>query len=159
MAFLPTNLPDWEPWRKEIEKRILAANATDDLRILNKAGCTDELLFRLASVVAWHGGKAGGTGRRTWMGFDLEAESNDKAGRPQSSNEPWWPWQRASLKGKQTSDGRGKDERETFYFYSVVDCFITASGRRRGRPLLFAIGSMSNPRSPKRYVHRGKANH
>lgn len=56
MSRLPTYLPEWEPWRDEIKKRIEAAEATNDLQKLLKAGCgEDELLFRLAAIVAWHG--------------------------------------------------------------------------------------------------------
>ena len=56
MSGLPTYLPEWEPWRKEINKRIEAADATSYLQKLCEAGCREEeLLFRLAAIVAWHG--------------------------------------------------------------------------------------------------------
>lgn len=56
MSGLPTYLPEWEPWREEISKRIKAADATDYLQKLREAGCReDELLFRLAAIVAYQG--------------------------------------------------------------------------------------------------------
>lgn len=60
MPDLPTYLPQWEPWRKEIRERIEAVEATRNLQMLGEAGCEEEkLLFRLAAVVAWHGRKEG----------------------------------------------------------------------------------------------------
>jgi hypothetical protein len=63
VSFLPASLPhlpQWKLWRTEVEKRIEKGGAKLYMKTLRKAGCgEDELLFRLAAVLAWHGRKEG----------------------------------------------------------------------------------------------------
>lgn len=54
MNGLPTHLPEWKAWRVEILRRIREGDAENDLCSLVQGGCDcEELLFRLAAVVAW----------------------------------------------------------------------------------------------------------
>jgi hypothetical protein len=54
MIGLPTHLPEWNAWSQEIVRRIRIGGARDNLQSLVKVGCDEEeLLFRLAAIVAW----------------------------------------------------------------------------------------------------------